>query len=482
MRRFMLGVLLILILLSAVPATALPSPDQAVDYLWKERELNVTRYDERTVVVLPERPLAFQAEVSYQASLEDKWSTDNPAFLRLSVLGSSGGTWEEVFLRPGEKRRGTLILAPGERLRVELYAGQYSFLFVKSGAEVTCRLQWPELRFVTREKNRAYAFSFAVAGVDQVERWTWDFGDGVTAEGEEVEHPFRKSGSYRLNLLGYRGKEVVQRYQRTVLVPEPIELDPKVTPLEGPAELSVSCRSGLVTHYGEEAECIWDFGDGSPPVVGDQVEHVYPSAGRFLLTMRVYNPRHENITQRTWPITVRPIAIQNRGQVTPLEGPIPLKIECTAQPRVEGSPVDLACRWDFGDGNFAEAFKATHIFAEAGYYQVTLNLVDRRHPEIGVSPVVFRVRALPPILAVRPVAHPLQGKAPLTVLFAPNLTVKGYPVEIRYRWEFGDGTYSDEATPLHTYTRPGIFIARLTVKDLRHGTEVQGTVRVEVIG
>ncbi|MGQ9779170.1 MAG: PKD domain-containing protein [Bacillota bacterium] len=161
---------------------------------------------------------------------------------------------------------------------------------------------------------------------------------------------------------------------------------------------------------------------------------------------------------------------------------MPLKIECAAQPRVEGSPVDLACRWNFGDGNFAEDFKATHVFGEVGYYQVTLNLVDRRHPEVAVAPLVFRVRALPPVLSMRPVGHPTQGKAPLTVLFAPNLTVKGYPVDLRYRWEFGDGTFSEEATPFHTYARPGVFIARLSVKDLRHGTEAQGMVRVEVSG
>ncbi|MGQ9779169.1 MAG: PKD domain-containing protein [Bacillota bacterium] len=225
MRRFVLG--LLLALLAAVPSVALPAPAQTVDYQWKERNLSVTRFDERTVIVLPERPLAFQAEVSYQASVEEKWTTDRPAFLRLSVLSPSGETWEEVFLRPGDKRRGTLVLAPGERLRVELYAGQYSFLFIKSGAEVNCRLQWPELRFVTREESRPYAFSFAVAGAAQVERWTWDFGDGGQAEGSEVDHLYRGPGSYRLNLLGYRGGEVVQRYQRTVLVPEPLELIPR---------------------------------------------------------------------------------------------------------------------------------------------------------------------------------------------------------------------------------------------------------------
>lgn len=479
MKRFALGILLALLL--ALPsAWGLEAPAKTIDYQWKEKTLSVARFDERTVLTLPERPLAFETEVTYQASVEEKWPSDRPAFFRLSILEATGEVRQEFSLRPGDGRRETIRLAPGERLRVELYAGQYSFLFIKSGAEVNCRLQWPELRFAAEEERRRYAFSFAVAGLAQVERWLWDFGDGAQAQGAEVEHLYRGPGSYRLSVIGYRGAEAVQRYQRNMAVPEFVELAPEVGPLEGAAELPVSCRSGLLTHYGERAECTWDFGDGSLPVMGDRVEHLYRSSGRFPLTMIIRTAEGGQISQRTWYVVVRPITIQNRGQVTPLEGTIPLKIECTAQPRVDGSPVDLLCRWDFGDGNYAEDFKATHVFGEAGYYQVTLNLTDRRHPEIAIPPAVFRVRALPPAISVRPVANPSHGGAPLTVLFAPNLTVKGYPVELRYRWDFGDGAVSDEATPFHTYARPGVFLVRLTVKDLRHGTEAQGMLRIEV--
>ena len=164
----------------------------------------------------------------------------------------------------------------------------------------------------------------------------------------------------------------------------------------------------------------------------------------------------------------------------PLEGPIPLRIEGLAQPRIDGSPVDLAYRWDFGDGNLSEQPKTYHVFGEPGQYQVTLYLSDRNHPDVLVQPASFTVRALPPSITASPMANPIQGGAPLTVLFAPGVTVKGYPVDLRYRWDFGDGSGADGATPIHTYGTYGEYEVRLTVKDARYGTEVQGRLRISV--
>ena len=52
------------------------------------------------------------------------------------------------------------------------------------------------------------------------------------------------------------------------------------------------------------------------------------------------------------------------------------------------------------------------------------------------------------------------GPAPWTVTFADESTV---PVPSAWRWEFGDGTQSEERNPAHRYTLPGTFDVRLTV-------------------
>lgn len=60
-----------------------------------------------------------------------------------------------------------------------------------------------------------------------------------------------------------------------------------------------------------------------------------------------------------------------------------------------------------------------------------------------------------------------EGPAPFTVRFAPDLQNQDkLPAgSYTYRWEFGDGTKSDEQEPQHTFNRPGDYRVELTVAD-----------------
>jgi PKD repeat protein len=61
-------------------------------------------------------------------------------------------------------------------------------------------------------------------------------------------------------------------------------------------------------------------------------------------------------------------------------------------------------------------------------------------------------------------ANNIRGKAPLTVQFGANSQDPDGAVENHY-WEFGDGTVSEEENPIHVYTAPGVYSAKLTVWD-----------------
>ncbi len=54
------------------------------------------------------------------------------------------------------------------------------------------------------------------------------------------------------------------------------------------------------------------------------------------------------------------------------------------------------------------------------------------------------------------------GQAPFAVQFTDLSQDLGDPLLYR-TWDFGDGTYSDEPTPLHTYTAPGMYTVKLLV-------------------
>lgn len=55
---------------------------------------------------------------------------------------------------------------------------------------------------------------------------------------------------------------------------------------------------------------------------------------------------------------------------------------------------------------------------------------------------------------------PTSGQAPLKVQFSAN----SGPETPSYSWDFGDGSYGSGADPVHTYTTPGTYTVKLTVR------------------
>ena len=70
-------------------------------------------------------------------------------------------------------------------------------------------------------------------------------------------------------------------------------------------------------------------------------------------------------------------------------------------------------------------------------------------------------------------AKPTEGKPPLTVQFT------GGPAGLKYQWDFGDGDSATEASPAHTYAKPGYYTATLTITD-KAGNTAAASVRVIV--
>ena len=76
-------------------------------------------------------------------------------------------------------------------------------------------------------------------------------------------------------------------------------------------------------------------------------------------------------------------------------------------------------------------------------------------------------------------ASQLTGTASLTVNFSANRSV-GHGNIIGYRWSFGNGTYSTNSSPAHTYSKAGTYRATLTVIDQAQLTDTK-SVQIKVI-
>jgi PKD repeat protein len=112
--------------------------------------------------------------------------------------------------------------------------------------------------------------------------------------------------------------------------------------------------------------------------------------------------------------------------------------------------------WSFGDGTTSSAINPVYTFNRPGIYTVTLT-VSGSGGSANVSRQIIVQSPSAPVAAF--VADRYIGNAPLTVQFTSQST-GGIST---YRWDFGDGTFSAEVNPVHTYTNIGTYNVILTI-------------------
>ena len=119
----------------------------------------------------------------------------------------------------------------------------------------------------------------------------------------------------------------------------------------------------------------------------------------------------------------------------------------------------LRYEWDLGDGTKIRDVRASHCFAEPGFYLVRLNVIDTLTGDVYYSEASYD-------LTIEPVEQPYTI-APDTAFInedidfdASQSTIKSFTVK-NYYWDFGDGTIENEIKVRHRYTRDGTYIVRL---------------------
>ncbi|MCY4233188.1 MAG: PKD domain-containing protein [Bacteroidetes bacterium] len=122
---------------------------------------------------------------------------------------------------------------------------------------------------------------------------------------------------------------------------------------------------------------------------------------------------------------------------------------------VATQPIEL--RWEFGDGATAAGDMATHTYTEGGTYNVMFFATS----EYGTASGGCSVTVLAPaeILALTASNESVSvcDEDP-SITFTANAAGSE---QLTYRWNFGDGQTSFEASPSHTYAEPGSYTVTL---------------------
>ena len=292
----------------------------------------------------------------------------------------------------------------------------------------------------------------------------WLFGDGTTASGASVTHQYTATGSYEVaafvtDSASATGVSLLD-VQLKGSTSAPISTQILALPSIGSPPLLVNASVSIEGGSGNYTTVNWSFGDGANDP-GQVSNHTYNQLGNYTLSSSITDSAG-NHGQGSVPLEVERFGIVLSFNRT--SGDSPFSVGAVAS--VHGAtgtynPVS----WAWGDGQSSQGSQANHTYAAnvTGKVTVTASVTDSGGDKATGTATLTIVPG--------PVAN-------LSALVPP---IKAFPVAVNFSlavhggsgsyspdplWAFGDGTTTRGPGPqLHTYARPGHYVATVTTND-----------------
>jgi PKD repeat protein len=195
--------------------------------------------------------------------------------------------------------------------------------------------------------------------------------------------------------------------------------------------------------------------------------HVYANPGTYTATLTATDSAEHSGSSST-TVTVNDVAPM-ASLSGPNSGTVGTSLSYTASatdvsPAVQAAGFTYA--WNFGDGGTGSGATASHSFASAGTYTVSVTAKDE-YGKTGTATETITILGGPVVNA----GSPVTVNAESSVTFS-QATETGGTAPFTYTWNFGDGTaqQSGNLNPSHTYPNPGSYTATVTVTDAKQLT------------
>jgi PKD repeat protein len=221
----------------------------------------------------------------------------------------------------------------------------------------------------------------------------------------------------------------------------------------------------------------WNFGDNTPAVLGQTVNHVFANNGTYTVTLTVTD-KDGSITSQTTTATVNNVAPTITNIVKPTQVNEGRAATFSVKAKDPGKADTLTYSWDFGDNTQPVVGRnVTHTFADNRTYTVILTVTDKDGGTTSQTTVVKVNNVAPTIVNITKPATITKGiAAPFTAL-ASDL---GSLDALTYSWNFGDNTPPVIGRdPMHIFTNSGYYDVILTATD-NDGATTTKSVRVKV--
>jgi PKD repeat protein len=297
-------------------------------------------------------------------------------------------------------------------------------------------------------------FTGSVTGGTAPFGYSWAFGDGSTATGQNPIHTYTASGTYdaMLTVTDASGHSASASAPAITVSPALSVSDGETGGVNAPAAVSfTSTPSGGLAPYAYA----WTFGDGTSGS-GQNPVHTYAAAGTYIANLTVTDANGATASAAALTITIHGPLAATAG-ASPLAGDAPLTVAFTA--RGAGGTAPYTYSWAFGDGSTSTSQNPSHVYSGAGIFTATLTVTDASAATATATATVV----VSPSLLASSSANVTTGAAPLAVNFTG--ATGGGLGPFTYTWTFGDGQASTNQNPVHTFAAAGTYTVNLSVTD-----------------
>ena len=291
--------------------------------------------------------------------------------------------------------------------------------------------------------------------------WHWDFGDGQYSAEQYPTHSYNGMGTYLVCLTIYDSlSNCESTYCEPINIGNDCEAMFSYYPNGEPTTIQFIDQSiGTIDTW------YWDFGDGLYSYEQNPL-HNYPNEGEFITKLTISG---DSCMSEYEVLVVIPSDTTGAcdanfyHQIT--EDPSTIEFFDSSIGMV------VTWSWDFGDGNTSQEQNPIHSYDLPGYYNVFLYIEANNNCTSTIGKTILVSDDSISCEAMFSVELDTLNNTPNTYLF----TDISEGDIVGWYWDFGDGTYSMDQNPVHTYNLGGDFMVCLTITSYNSGNSCTST-------